>query len=277
MKHKLFFILTALVVCLFPSCKEKGNDNDISNLFEPLEGTILKNYWNWYIGDLTYYVFNQDGSFQQIWYSNADGCEYTDKETSFYKYKSTLTGHYYRDNTQKFISYILVDAHGNECKVHLRNDTYNNHYELSFGDYYGSGSNWDNYYCEKVFAIPSSNIINYDGTPHENSGSGTGGSTGGGGGTSDPTTGYTITQVSVCAIYMLDNKNTGEKYTKSYYKWVSSTGKVILSISATNSAYWIGVASKNSDSTRGGYPVSSYTYRYIDYTPVGGAWYYYFN
>ena len=76
---------------------------------------------------------------------------------------------------------------------------------------------------------------------------------------------------------MLDNKNTGEKYTKSYYKWVSSTGKVILSISATNTAYWIGVASKNYDSTRGGYPVSGYTYRYIDYTPVGGAWYYYFN
>lgn len=50
------------------------------------------------------------------------------------------------------------------------------------------------------------------------------------------------------------SQETYEKYTKSYYKWVSSTGKVILSISATNSAYWIGVASKNNDSTRGGYP-----------------------
>ena len=279
MKKYLLFLLCIAITCIFDGCKDK-NSNDLSNLYEPLEGTILKNSWNWYTGDLIYYVFHQDGSFQQIWYSNAEGCEYTDKETSFYKYKSTLTGHYYRDNTQQFISYILIDAHGNECKVHLWNDTYNNHYELSFGNYYGSGSKWDHYYCEKVFVIPSSDIINYDGTPHQNSGGSTGGTTGGttgGGGTSDPTAGYTITPVSVCAIYMLDNKNTGDKYTKSYYKWVSSTGRVILSISATNTAYWIGVASKNYDSTRGGYPVSGYSYRYIDYTPVGGAWYYYFN
>lgn len=101
---------------------------------------------------------------------------------------------------------------------------------------------------------------------------------GGGGGTSDPTAGYTITQVSVCAIYLLDNSNVGDKYSKSYYKWVSNyTGQVILSRSASSSASWIGVASKNHDSKCGGHTVSGYTYRYVDYTPVGGAWYYYFN
>lgn len=93
----------------------------------------------------------------------------------------------------------------------------------------------------------------------------------------DDTKGYTITRTSVCAIYALDNQQTGTKYSKSYYKWVSSSGRVILSSSGTNSAYWIGVASNNYETTFRGFIVSGYTYRYVDYTPVGGAWYYYFN
>ncbi|MBR1809075.1 MAG: hypothetical protein IJ776_06785 [Paludibacteraceae bacterium] len=110
--------------------------------------------------------------------------------------------------------------------------------------------------------------------------SGGGGSSGGGssgGSSSDDTKGYTITRTSVCAIYALDNQSTGTKYSKSYYKWVSSSGRVILSISSSNSAYWIGVASKNYDSTCKGHIVSSYDYKFVDYSPVGGAWYYYFN
>lgn len=175
-------------------------------------------------------------------------------------------------------SWITLDN-----KVKLDVEAGNGHrwrYEFSTSKNYGYNRLANIYFSKSTGEFESVTVFHAGPYGEKSSGGGSGGGTGGGtggGGSSDPTAGYTITQVSVCAIYMLDNKNTGEKYTKSYYKWVSSTGRVILSISATNTAYWIGVASKNNDSTRGGYPVSGYTYRYIDYTPVGGAWYYYFN
>lgn len=106
------------------------------------------------------------------------------------------------------------------------------------------------------------------------SGGGTGGGTGG-----SATSNYDITRTSVCAIYGLDNKQDGDKYTKSYYKWVSKTNSrnVILSTSSTSNSGWIGVASNNYDSSCRGYNVSGYRYKFVDYKPVGGAWYYYFN
>lgn len=113
-------------------------------------------------------------------------------------------------------------------------------------------------------------------------GSGSGGSGGGGGGTgggssTDDTAGYTVSSTSVCAIYATDNSSSGDKYSKSWYKWVSSTGKVVLSSSRSSKSGWKGVASKNYDSSCKGFSVSSYDYKYVDYSPVGGTWYYYFN
>ena len=171
-------------------------------------------------------------------------------------------------------SWITLD---NKVKLDVEaGDGHSWRYEFSTSKNYGYNRLANIYFSKSTGEFESVTVFHAGPYGEKSSGGGSGGGTGGGG-SSDPTAGYTITQVSVCAIYMLDNSNTGDKYSRSYYKWVSSTGKVVLSRSATNSAYWIGVASKNYDSKCGGYTVSGYSYKYVDYTPVGGAWYYYFN
>lgn len=89
---------------------------------------------------------------------------------------------------------------------------------------------------------------------------------------------YNIYETTCFKLYMLDNKDTGSwEVVKSYYAWESkSTGSIILSKSKNDDSKWIGSASKNNSTKIGVYDVSNYDYKYIDYTPVGGAWYYYF-
>ena len=113
--------------------------------------------------------------------------------------------------------------------------------------------------------------VTQDGVSGGSSGGGSGG-----GGSSDDTSGYTITRTSVCSIFIPTNSSTGSQYTNSWYKW-ESNGRVILSKSRTDKDMWLGVAQNNNDSSRGGHSVSSYKYRYVDNSVVGGTWYYYFD
>ena len=328
MKKTFLFILTAMVVCCFTSCKDKNEPNGSETDSVNQESTLYPSYSKvpqYIVENPGYYGFLDMTSetFETQWavtssgddedciirtsalnkyWMNRDFPEFTKKIYVNYDENVMFERSYDESSPSYFNAIRPVESVFNSGYLWTNDNTHcytmsNAKTESSSGVLYSSLSTFfvpsspDGFV--DISAIKGSKPTKYSdidtgyarnsrgsGTRDE-SGSGTGGETSGGstggGGTSDQTTGYTITQVSVCAIYMLDNKNTGDKYTKSYYKWVSSTGRVILSISATNTAYWIGVASKNYDSTRGGYPVSGYTYRYIDYTPVGGAWYYYFN
>lgn len=174
-------------------------------------------------------------------------------------------------------SWITLD---NKVKLDVAaGDGHRWRYEFSTSKNYGYNRLANIYFSKATGEFETVNV--FQSGPYGEKSSGGGGDSGGGsgGGTSDPTAGYTITRTSVCAIYLLDNdQSNGDKYSKEWYKWVSDfTGKVILSRSSSNSAYWVGVASKNYDSWCGKWPVSSYTYKLVDYTPVGGAWYYYFD
>lgn len=90
---------------------------------------------------------------------------------------------------------------------------------------------------------------------------------------------YNIYETTCFKLYMLDDKDTGTwEVVTSYYAWESkSTGSIVLSKSTFDDSRWIGSASKNNGKKIGVYDISGYKYKYIDYTPVGGAWYYYFN
>lgn len=108
-------------------------------------------------------------------------------------------------------------------------------------------------------------------------GSGSGGDSGSGSGSTENTT---VTQVEVAKIWVSSTSSYSDISYVSMYKWVlhNQNNKVVLSTSKTNmnGAFWH-VASSNTDREAGGYKVSSYSYVYKDYSPVGGAWYYYFN
>lgn len=113
---------------------------------------------------------------------------------------------------------------------------------------------------------------------NNNSGNGNGGGNSGDD-KSYPYNVYNIYETTCFKLYMLDNKDTGSwEVITSYYAWESkSTGSIVLSKSKDDDSRWIGSASKNNNDKIGVYDVSSYKYKYIDYSPVGGAWYYYFS
>ena len=94
----------------------------------------------------------------------------------------------------------------------------------------------------------------------------------GGGGSSD--VGTTPTPVTC---YIVKYNNSTGKYSTSrgtYYKALSASGRVALYYSANGSM--MGYASSNSDSSMGGYSVSSYSYVYRDVS-TSSRTYYYFN
>lgn len=94
----------------------------------------------------------------------------------------------------------------------------------------------------------------------------------GGGGSSDVSS--TPTAVSC---YIVKYNNSTGKYTTSrgtYYKALSASGRIALYYSPNGSM--MGYASSNSDSSMGGYSVSSYSYVYRDVSTSSRS-YYYFN
>lgn len=279
---KIFFITLLIGFCC-TSCNE-----DVSLQYEELYSN-WRDETNWQNGELIFYIFEPNSNkFQIINYGKAEGCDYTDKYKSYYKYLSKREGNYFRDQYHKDPAYNLYFSDDEEISMYFQRDLRNYKFYLCFGKDYDNRDNWERHLVEQepgdiyvgMYIDIFGNKYNYEGeTSGESGGEGTGGGGSGGGGTSDPTAEYTITRTSVCAIYLLDSdQNNGDKYAKEWYKWVSDlTGKVILSRSSSNSAYWVGVASKNNDSKCGKWPVYSYSYKVVDYTPVGGAWYYYFN
>lgn len=130
--------------------------------------------------------------------------------------------------------------------------------------------------CATLIVLTGCNVNE----PSSGSKSGSGSSSGSSSSSSTyPENLYNISQTVCFKLYMLDGKNDGSWEVVTYYKWEtkSSPYRVILSRGPYYESQWIGVASKNSDSKRGIYDVSKYRYKYINYTPVGGAWYYYFD
>lgn len=115
---------------------------------------------------------------------------------------------------------------------------------------------------------------------HKKGGSSGEGSGSGGDSGSGSTENTTVTQVEVAKIWVSSTSEYSDISYVNMYKWVlhNQNNKVVLSTSKTNmnGAFWH-VASNNTDREAGGYKVSSYSYVYKDYSPVGGAWYYYFN
>lgn len=103
-------------------------------------------------------------------------------------------------------------------------------------------------------------------------------SSGSGGGSS--TTDDSDKMVTTTALVILQttgNLSSDTRYsqsTKTCYKKVSGNNVLLYSYP---SGTLIGVASKNTDSSRGGYSVSSYSYRYIDPISTSQKRYYYFN
>lgn len=89
--------------------------------------------------------------------------------------------------------------------------------------------------------------------------------------------GDNFVSTSVCAIVVSNNSNEGTQYYKSYYKVRSSTGNYLLYSSNSYNSNLKGTARRNSDRTRAGFNVSSYSYVVVSYFYRGVTWYYYFN
>lgn len=284
---KIFFITLLIGFCCTSCNKDDEPTPYVNDSYKQVDGTIWCDDSSWQYGRLDILIFDNNNNFEWRIYGvdgKAKGCDYLDKTSSYFEYSSSIYGKYYLDeNNKKYNAHyayrLLLDLY-NEGKIteyalYLWNNELNGYYYIEIFD---SEDNLEfSFTVNQLSSLSDAKYIYCNGQEYNSSTGGSGGS--GGGGTSDPTAGYTITRTSVCAIYLLDSdQNNGDKYAKEWYKWVSDlTGKVILSRSSSNSAYWVGVASKNNDSKCGKWPVYSYSYKVVDYTPVGGAWYYYFN
>lgn len=105
------------------------------------------------------------------------------------------------------------------------------------------------------------------------------GSSSGGSGTSGNTDDFNPQSVKVTAILVSSwPYESSSKETKNYYKWIDNKGNVEL-FTTTKYSSRIGRASINTDSYKGGYNVSSFTYVVAKMGTGSGSswWYYYFN
>ena len=172
----LTLLALAMVVVCLPSCG--GNDDDdfggggSENLYIPVEGKTLKKI---YMDDICYWYFGYDGtmtlySYRKDWDSNDD----------IYKLQSVVHGQY-SSNSERPGTYTYTNTEKSDDKGFFtltETGSTNAPYNLSFGDYFGEGSEWISHHGTIEYSKPAGyDAIYEDGSPYYG---GSGGGTGGG-------------------------------------------------------------------------------------------------